>query len=183
MSGKPLPVGWGEDEGGNKVPKKNWMGDFEYKDEEYHIQRPGCNPEQAKKWDDIVKCMKEAYPGAQPSDLFNVCVAIRELKTGNRITLGAGADGAIAMSPRAGVAGPDLRKIHCSGRRTVFHACFMSDAVDILVNGPRGRLTERDAERQMKLKPLRKSPKQHPAFVSKLTTLLIQRLKRLLQLK
>ena len=127
--------------------------DFEYQDEEYHTLHLGYNPDNAKKWDDIVKCMKEAYPRAKLSDLFNVCVAIRELKTGNRITLGAGADGAIAMTPREGVAGPDLRKIHCSGRRTVFHACFMSDAVDILVNGPRGRLTERDAARQKKFKP------------------------------
>ena len=106
-----------------------------------------------------MKAFKELYPKAPKSEIFNICVAVRHMSSGHRLSLGTNEDGTVGMKPREKNIGPDLTKIHSSGRRTVFHGLFLSSAIEMISNGPRGRLTEQDYERQEKY-----NPKELPKF-------------------
>ena len=76
VTGKPLPVGFDEDGGGKRIPKGNYRGDFEYQDEDWHISfmvdDGPYNAETARVWPDMIKLLKEAYPDAHNSNVFDV---------------------------------------------------------------------------------------------------------------
>ena len=124
---------------------------LDFQDEQkYHLDKyEPYDPMSARCYEDIVKFFKVLYPTAPRSEIFDVCVGIHEMSPGHTLRLGTGSNGAVNCKPREGCVGPDLSKVDKSARREVFLGCFPTTALEIIMEGVRGRLTEVDFERQL----------------------------------
>jgi len=107
------------------------------------------NPETARRWPDIVKFLKELYPEAQRSGIFNLAVSFNRARRGHHLMTGTNADAQVGACPRPGVRGPDLTQCPESNLRKVFYGCMPGQVVGILSTGILARLTQEDVNRQI----------------------------------
>jgi len=110
----------------------------------------------AKVWHDIVKYLKELYPDAQKSGIFNLGATFVAAQSGQRLMLGITTDGQSGVTNRGRIRGPDLSTTDPLKLRKIFHGCMPSQVPMILDEGLTPRFNKEDIERQRKLHPERK---------------------------
>ena len=89
----------------------------------------------AKVWHDIVKYLKELYPDAQKSRIFNLGATFVAAQSGQRLMLGITTDGQSGVTNRGMIHGPDLSTSDPLKLRKVFHECMPSQVPLILDEG------------------------------------------------
>ena len=83
------------------------------------------------RWPDIVKYLKDLFPRAQRSGIFNVAVGLQQMIPGHMFTIGASDDGQVQSAPRTGVPGPDLSQYPAKDLRRVYHGTYPSRVIDM----------------------------------------------------
>ena len=114
------------------------------------IKGPGSyDADTAEKWPDMMKFVKDLCPEGGMSGLFTLSVALNQGKEGNWIMTGADEAGQESTRPRRGVDGPDLEYEPNKGQRiTVYHGCYPSRVIPLLNKGPKGKMNQKDMDRQ-----------------------------------